>query len=119
MHNRSIGRVGEAEALRYLEQQGYRLVERNFYTRFSELDLICRQGGTLVFVEVKARTSHAFGTPEEAITPGKIRRLRQGIALYLAERQPRYSRIQLDAVAVDLAPGSLAVRDVRHYPNIG
>jgi putative endonuclease len=68
LKNRSSGAWGEELALRYLTRQGYTLVERNYRTRYGELDLVVRHGTTLVFVEVKLRRGTGFGDPLEAVT---------------------------------------------------
>lgn len=120
MNNRELGRYGEDAALRYLEQRGYRLIERNFYCRYGELDLIMQQGRQLVFVEVKARTSSRFGYPEDAVNAQKLRRLRQSIAVYLEQgRALRNDGLRLDAIAIDLERENYHVIDIRHYQNIG
>lgn len=71
------GRGGEAEdkALRFLEARGLRLVERNYHCRFGEIDLVMKDAGDLVFVEVRMRSSKAFGGASESITAGKRARL--------------------------------------------
>jgi len=66
---KELGDRGEDIAAKYLQQQGYRIVQRNYRSRYGEVDIICAQQGILVFVEVKTRTSNAFGFPEESITP--------------------------------------------------
>lgn len=105
-------------AAEYLGRLGYQVLERNFHTRYGEIDLICRDGQDLVFVEVKARTSHRFGRPEEAITWNKRRKLRLAIALYLQAQQPCFRRLRLEAIAVDLQPDTLLVKDIRHIQDI-
>lgn len=119
MSNKGVGRRGEDVAADYLGQQGYQIVERNFRTRFGEIDLICWDDRDLVFVEVKARTSHRFGLPEEAITWRKRQKLRQLISLYLQEHEQRFQRLRLEAIAIDLEPVSLLVRAIRHFRDIG
>ncbi|NLY54713.1 MAG: YraN family protein [Firmicutes bacterium] len=119
MRANQVGRYGEDAALRYLEDQGYRLVERNFHTRYGELDLIMLEGQQLVFVEVKARTSLRYGQAEEAITWRKLQKMRQLVAIYLAQGAPRHRGIRLDAVAVDIEPKTLRTLSIRHYKNIG
>lgn len=119
MNTRELGRYGEDAALRYLEERGYRLIARNFYCRYGELDLIMQQGRQLVFVEVKARTSSRYGLPEDAVNPQKLRRLRQAIAVYLEQGAPRHYGLRLDAIAVDLERQTYRVVDVRHYQDIG
>ena len=69
LSNRLTGAWGEELALRYLRRRGYERVERNYRTRYGELDLILRQEGSLVFVEVELRRGAGFGDPLEAVTP--------------------------------------------------
>ncbi len=76
MSNRETGMLGESIALRYLVDKGYEVVERNYRTRYGEIDLILRGAQALVFVEVKARRGTGFGDPLEAVTPGKQARVR-------------------------------------------
>ncbi len=72
---RAVGKAGEDNAVKYLQKQGYRILERNFRCRFGEIDLIARDKGVLVFIEVKTRRSRAFGPPAMAVTPEKQRHL--------------------------------------------
>ncbi|MDP9485252.1 MAG: YraN family protein, partial [Actinomycetota bacterium] len=76
MSRRSSGEWGERLALRYLVERGYELIERNYRTRHGEIDLVMRQGTTLVFVEVKLRRGTGFGGPLEAVTTRKQDTLR-------------------------------------------
>ena len=79
-----LGRAGEKAAADMLRSRGYELVGAGFRARRGELDLVCRRGGTLVVVEVKTRTSGAFGTPLEAVGPRKRRAMRSAAAEYRA-----------------------------------
>lgn len=119
MHTRELGRYGEDAAIRYLLERGYELVERNFHTRYGELDLVMRHGRELVFVEVKARSNTRYGRPEDAITTQKLRRIRKNIYLYLQQRSPRFAALRIDVIAIDLEPDSYRVVDIRHYQNVG
>ena len=69
----SVGKFGEDLALIYLKRQGYKIIERNFRIRGGEIDIIAQDNNTLVYIEVKTRTSHAFGLPEES--PSRISKL--------------------------------------------
>lgn len=80
---RARGNVVEAASERYLQQQGLQAIERNFNRRGGEIDLVMRDGETLVFVEVRFRKSDRFGTPAESITASKKRKLLQTAQLYL------------------------------------
>ncbi|HEY7741758.1 MAG TPA: YraN family protein [Burkholderiales bacterium] len=83
-----IRRGGPAEdlAAAFLERQGLRILERNYRCRFGEIDLVARSGGLLVFVEVRARSSEAFGGAAGSITAAKRRRLVAAARHYLARR---------------------------------
>ena len=81
------GREAEARAAAFLEAQGLTVVARNWRCRFGEIDLVARDGGTLVFVEVRARASRAFGGAAESIGRLKRRKLIAAANLYLATRR--------------------------------
>ena len=65
---RLFGNKAEKLAERYLKKKGYKILDRQFVTRYGEIDLVAREGDEIVFVEVKARRSTAFGYPEESVT---------------------------------------------------
>jgi putative endonuclease len=83
-----FGRVSEAEAARYLQRAGYRIVARNFRTRFGEIDLVAYDAAVLAFVEVKARRNDRFGSPQAAVTHDKRRKLTKVALAYLAGLRP-------------------------------
>lgn len=83
-----FGRAGEAEAARHLQRAGYRIVARNYRTRFGEIDLVAYDAAVLAFVEVKARRSARFGPPQSAVTHDKQRRLTRAALAYLAGLRP-------------------------------
>ncbi len=82
MNNR--GKDAEAHAARFLEAQGLKIVERNYHCRYGEIDLIARDDATLVFVEVRARKSSAFGGAGASITASKRQKLTRTALHYLA-----------------------------------
>lgn len=77
------GARGENLAAAFLRQQGYQILKKNIRTPFGEIDLICRDGATLVFVEVKLRYSKQFGNPEDAVVGKKFERLEKSIEFYV------------------------------------
>jgi putative endonuclease len=79
---RELGRRGERLAADYLERLGYRVVGTGFLARRGEIDLVCRNGDCLVLVEVKTRSSAAFGSPAESVGSGKRRALNAAAAEY-------------------------------------
>ena len=103
MNNKVVGNAGEDLACRYLEKQGYQILERNkHYSRFCEIDIIAKHKNTTVFVEVKTRKTDAFGTPSEAITKSKYENLRKGVQFYLSENKIKDFRI--DLISITLKP---------------
>jgi putative endonuclease len=99
------GAAAEALAVRFLTGRGLDIVGRNYRCRGGEIDLIARDGGTLVFVEVRLRSHRAFGGAAESITAAKRRRLRLAAGRYLAglAREPpcRFDAILLDALGLE------------------
>ncbi len=112
LKNRSSGAWGEELALRYLTRRGYALVERNYRTRYGELDLIVRQGATLVFVEVKLRRGTGFGDPLEAVTPHKQATIRSLAEHYLLYRKPAFDTLRFDVVGILLTNGKPRIRHI-------
>ena len=74
-NRRPTGQAAEEAACRFLRERGYEIVARNWRTRRGEIDIIARDGATLVFVEVKSRSKSGFGGPEAAVHAAKQRRL--------------------------------------------
>ena len=97
---RARGAAGEALAAAWYEAAGYDVLDRNWRCRDGELDLVCRLGGTVVFCEVKARRTAAYGTPADAVTAAKRRRLRRLAAQWLADRHVRCAVVRFDVAAV-------------------
>jgi putative endonuclease len=87
-------------------RRGYELVERNFRTRYGELDLILRREHTLVVVEVKLRRGLGFGDPLEAVTPRKQSTIRSLAEQYLAEREPDFDTLRFDVVGILVVKGA-------------
>jgi len=92
--------MGEAAAADVLRQRGYRLLCRNYRCRAGEADLVAEEGGALVFVEVKSRSSLRRGLPREAVTPRKQRRLGRAARAYCAERELGDRGCRFDVVEV-------------------
>jgi putative endonuclease len=83
MNRRKAGNYYERKAAVYLETHGYKIVEKNYYTRYGEIDLIARDGIYLVFIEVKFRSSLKSGHPLEAVDEKKQSRIRKAALCYL------------------------------------
>lgn len=108
----SLGRWGEEEAARFLRRLGMTIVERNLRTPVGEIDIIARQGKTLVFVEVKTRRSDAFGTPQEAVGPTKQRQIIRTALWYMGDGKGRGMQPRFDVVAVRPEPQGARVEHI-------
>jgi putative endonuclease len=101
---RKAGKEAEDYAAKFLSSKGYKVIEKNFRSKFGEIDIIALKGDTLVFVEVKARWGPRFGKPEEAVTPGKIWRISRTGEYYslLHPELPKSMRIEVLALEIGL-----------------
>ena len=98
--NREIGAKGEEFASQYLQNLGYRILDRNWRTKRGELDIVAEHEATLIFCEVKTRTSKVCGLPSEAISQTKIQHLKTVALEWLNAHQVRHTGIRFDVVAV-------------------
>ena len=100
-NHRRTGAIYEQLAAEYLEQKGYRVLERNYYTRAGEIDLIARDGRYLVFVEVKYRKNDGEGHPLEAVDSRKQGRIRRAAQAYLyVHHLPQDTPCRFDVVGI-------------------
>jgi putative endonuclease len=97
---RELGASGEARVAAWYEANGYQVVDRNWRCRQGELDLVARRGRTIVFCEVKTRSSAAFGSPVEAVTRDKQARLRVLAARWLDDSPVVAREIRFDVASV-------------------
>lgn len=95
-----LGAHGEDQAAIWYQQQGYEVVDRNWRCDRGELDLVVRRDGTLVFAEVKTRSSRTFGDPAEAVTPAKQQRIRRLAMRWLQEKGQGAAELRFDVVAI-------------------
>jgi putative endonuclease len=97
---RALGAHGEAIAVAFLTRAGLRVLDRNWRCREGELDIIARDDGAIVFCEVKARRGTGYGSPVEAVTAAKQRKLRTLAHRWLAEHDEHAPEIRFDVVGV-------------------
>lgn len=107
---RALGHFGEVAAEGALRRQGYVIVERNWRCRQGEIDLVARQGGDWVFIEVRTRRGDTCGTPEESFTLAKQRRLLRSAAAYLQQHGLEEVSWRIDFVAVEVDRAGRASR---------
>lgn len=116
MSHESLGSWGEQTAEDHLRSLGYAILARNWHSAEGELDVIAEQHETLVFVEVKARASDAFGPPEAAITKGKQKRLQRAAWRYLESVDRLEAPWRIDVIAIERADSGGVAR-LEHYVN--
>ena len=100
MQKKELGKKGEEVARRFLKKRGYRIIETNYVCKLGEMDLIAKEKDTLVFVEVKTRTSMYFGPPQLAVTHFKQRQLSKVALSFLKEKKLEDVKARFDVVAI-------------------
>lgn len=100
-NNRKTGEIYEKRAAEYLESMGLFVLEKNFRCRFGEIDIICKDGNTYVFVEVKYRKNSKYGLPEEAVTYSKQKTICKVAMFYsLIKKLPQNGSYRFDVVTI-------------------
>jgi putative endonuclease len=107
------GLEGEDLACRHLEAQGYAILARNFRCRSGEVDVVARDGGVTVFVEVKHRRGSAHGAGHESVTFGKRRRIVRAARLFASARGLTETALRFDVVSIDEVDGRTKIRHDR------
>jgi putative endonuclease len=115
-YQREIGNRGEKIAADYLEDKGYQLLEKNYHTRYGELDIVMLHKGMVVFVEVKTRTNKVFGFPEESVTSSKMEHLQNAALLWLQEHPEAPDDWRIDVVSIYLDRNNQA-QNINHFIN--
>jgi len=111
---RSLGDSGERQAVQFLKKQGYQIVKRNYKCPSGEVDIIARDGETLVFVEVKTRTGTAFGLPQEAVDRRKQKKL-VNVAFHYIGRLKEPPSMRFDIITV--MQGEEGDFRLEHFPD--
>lgn len=105
----SPGRHGENLACRFLKSNGYKIIEKNFRTRFGEIDIVAEEKGVVCFVEVKARTETSYGLPEEFVDKRKQVKIVKTAQAYIKQKNIKSRDMRFDIVSVSLASRSCRV----------
>jgi len=108
------GREAESLAAAWLQQRGFQILDRNWRTRWCELDIVARSDAGIHIIEVKYRARPDFGTGFDYITPDKIHRLRRAALMWLGSHRYRGTNYQIDVIAVS---GSPKPKYVDYLPN--
>lgn len=117
MSTRAVGTQAEDFAAHFLQQQGIRILARNYYTPYGEIDLIVQDGEYLAFVEVKARRSGSITRPAEAVDRRKQRRIIRSAVCYCVE-QPQQLQPRFDVFEIVMGKGSpFSVQSCQYIKN--
>lgn len=114
-HN-EVGKIGENLAREFLEKQGYKIIEQNYKTKYSEIDLVAKNKNKLVFVEVRTKIGENFGTPEDTINRQKLKKVRKNVLAYAAIKKWQ-GPLRIDAICIVLKP-DYSIARFDHYENI-
>ena len=99
-HALAVGKTGEDIAVNFLKRSGYRIVQRNYKNKLGELDIVAYDRETIVFIEVKTRTSLSFGYPQEAVTQFKQKQLNRVALSYLKQYNLLHKSVRFDIVSI-------------------
>ena len=115
MYRKILGEKGEDIAAKYLEDKGIKVIKRNFYCKFGEIDIIARDKEELVFIEVKTRTNSKYGKPAEAVSISKQKHLYHSIEYYLYSNNIKNKKVRIDVVEIYL---DFKKQVINHIKNI-
>ncbi len=106
--------MGEKIAEKFLRKKGYQIIERNFTTKWGEIDLICSKDKVLIFVEVKLKIGDQFGTPEEMVNKRKINQVKRIAETYRTNLEQK----RIDVVAIVLRTDKKTAERISHYKSV-
>jgi putative endonuclease len=109
-----LGKLAEDFAVRFLQEKDYKIIDRNFRSRFGEIDIVAEESETLVFVEVKARWSQKFGSPEEAVTSQKLGKIRKTAEYYALINSKTNQKMRIDVVTLEINGGVITSSKIIH-----
>ncbi len=111
----NAGQIGEDQATRFLRKNEYKILTRNYHSRFGEIDIIAQKNGSIVFVEVKTRSSTQFGTPREAVNYFKLQKMIKTAHIFMKVYRMTGSPFQFDVIEVI---GKEEPFDIEHIKNV-
>jgi putative endonuclease len=109
-----FGQKSESVAARHLKKNGYKILEQNYRNKLGEIDIIAKDKGTLVFVEVKARKSSRFGSPKWAVTPKKQRTISMVALSYLKATSQSRIKARFDVVAISSSKNNPRIEIIKN-----
>lgn len=115
MKRLELARFGEKVCVNYLKRKGYKILETNYRCRIGEIDIICEYKNSIVFVEVKTRSTNVFGFPQEAVNFAKQKKIRQIACFYLKNNKLYFKSCRFDVMAVIYKDNKIC--KIEHFEN--
>lgn len=116
-YQKKLGNKGEGIAAQYLRSRGYQIIDRNYHSRYGEIDLIAKQEDYMIFVEVKTRTSERFGMPEASVTAEKLEKINNTGLLWLQDHPEAPDNWRIDVIAIVMDKAH-QVTDIQHFVDL-
>lgn len=99
--SRAVGKIGEDLACEILVDNGYKIIARNYFARFGEIDIVAKNNDEIVFVEVKYRKDEGFGTAFDAVTKQKLKKIHKSALFFLNENNLNDADWRIDAIGIN------------------
>ena len=112
MKNIEKGKEGEAMASKYLQKKGYKILLRNYRTKYGEIDIVAKRKKLIVFVEVKLRKGDSFGKGVDAINEYKIKRIRKTAEYYLFNNKIDDKDVRFDVISIDFKTNEYKIEHI-------
>lgn len=100
MDKKELGKLGEKIAINYFKNKGYKIIEKNFRTRFGEIDIICEKDNSIIFIEVRTKKYSNMLSPEESITKRKIENYKKLALEYLSKSKRKFREIKFEFLGI-------------------
>ncbi len=113
MYTQKVGKFGEDEAVKYLEQKEYKILDRNFSCKRGEIDIIALDKDEIVFIEIKARISLKYGLPSEAVTKNKLKHIYKTAEYYLYTRNLLNENTRIDVIEVYIKNNQVIINHLK------
>lgn len=113
MIKKKLGNLGEKLAAEYLEKKKYKIIEKNFYCKQGEIDIIAKNKNELVFIEVKTRSNTNFGTPSEAVDYKKQKHIYKAAKYYLYKNKISEIPIRFDVIEILIKDGKFNINHIK------
>lgn len=117
LHNK-IGEIGEKIAVKYLKQEGYYIIERNYRNKFGEIDIIASKNGCTIFIEVKSRSSENYIALVNTLYKKQISHIRRAAIYYFAEKNIHIDSIRFDLIVLKIDPDAQKIDKLKHFKGI-